>query len=88
MKTERDSEVQRHLTKTEAAILKYVGEHEGECFAKARIAEALGRNVRTIDNLVSGLRRDGLLVVEPCWAESGAQLANTYRLARATGGQG
>lgn len=73
----------RRLTKTEIAILAYVGEHEGEGCSKSAIAESLGRNVKTIDRLVSALRTDGLLVVEPRWAENGGQLANCYRLARA-----
>ena len=48
-----------------------------------QLAERLGRNVKTIDRLASALRADGLLVVEPRWAENGGQLANCYRLARA-----
>ena len=73
----------RRLTKTELAILAYVGEHEGQSVTKAQIAEALQRNVKTIDRLTSALRADGLLVVEPRWAKTGGQLANVYRLARA-----
>lgn len=74
----------RRLTKTEVAILTYVGAHEGEPCSKAKIAKSLGRNVKTINILISELRADGLLIVEPRWAESGGQLANAYRLARAT----
>ena len=48
-----------------------------------RHRRVLGRNVKTIDRLASALRADGLLVVEPRWAENGGQLANCYRLARA-----
>lgn len=82
-RAQADPGAPRRLTKTEVAILAYVGEHEGERCSKAQIAEALGRNVKTVDRLVSALRSDGLLVVEPRWAETGGQLANTYRLARA-----
>lgn len=71
----------RRLTKTEVAILAYVGQHEGEGRSKAQIAHALKRNQRTIDRLVASLRASGLLVVEHCWAEDGRQIANTYRLA-------
>ena len=73
----------RRLTKTEVAILAYVGAHEGQSVSKAQIAAALNRNVSTIDRLVTALRADGLLVVEHRWAETGGQLANAYRLARA-----
>ena len=72
----------RRLTKTEIAILGFVGQHEGEGCSKAQIASELGRNQKTIDRLVSALRADGLLVVETRWAESGGQLANSYRLVR------
>ena len=46
------------------------------------IAEALGRNQKTIDRLVANLRNQGLLVVEHVWADNGSRLANTYRLPR------
>ena len=82
-RAQTDPDAPRRLTKTEVAILAYVGEHEGELCSKAQIDEALGRNVKTVDRLVSALRSDGLLVVEPRWAETGGQLANAYRLGRA-----
>lgn len=56
--------------------------HEGKPCSKAMIAEALGRNQKTIDRLVANLRNQGLLVVEHAWADNGSQLANTYRLPR------
>ena len=70
----------RHLTKTESAILSYLEERGDEPCSKAQIAKALGRNVKTIDRLVSGMRVDGLLTVEHRWADNGGQLANVYRL--------
>lgn len=73
----------RRLTKTEIAILAYVGQHEGEGCSKAQIARELERNQKTIDRLVASLRASGLLVVEQRWSENGGQLANAYRLARA-----
>ncbi len=77
---ERGSGAPRRLTKTERAILAYVGERQGSPCSKAQIATALGRNQKTIDRLVSALRADGLLLVSPQWAENGGQLANCYRL--------
>ena len=70
------------LTPTERKILAFVIEHEGKPCSKAMIAEALGRNQKTIDRLITNLRNQGLLVVEHSWGENGGQLANTYRLAR------
>lgn len=72
----------RRLTPTERRIIEYVAEHEGQSCPKAQIATALGRNRKTVDRLVSRLRAEGLLVSEPAWSENGAQLANSYRLAR------
>lgn len=70
------------LTPTERRILAFVIEHEGKHCSKAMIAEALGRNKKTIDRLVANLKNEGLLVVEHTWSESGGQLANSYRLPR------
>lgn len=70
------------LTPTERAILAYVSEREGEPCTKAQIADALGRNRKTIDLLIARLRADGLIVSEPTWADNGGQLANVYRLGR------
>lgn len=72
----------KRLTPTERRIITYISEREGLPCSKAEIAEALGRNRKTIDRLVSHLRSEGLLVVEPVWGKDGAQLANVYRLAR------
>lgn len=70
------------LTPTERAILAYVSEREGVPCTKSQIAQALGRNRKTIDLLITHLRSEGLLVSEPTWAETGGQLANAYRLGR------
>ena len=72
----------RRLTPTERRIIAFVAAHEGQPCAKAQIAESLGRNVKTVDRLVSRLRSEGVLVCEYMWSDSGAQLANSYRLAR------
>lgn len=73
----------RRLTPTERHILRYIAEREGRRCSKAQIAEALGRNQKTIDRLVSHLRAEGLVEATPVWDERGAQLANAYRLVRA-----
>lgn len=82
-KTKKAPARTRRLTPTETAILAMVGQHEGEPCSKAEIARELGRNQKTIDRLIAGLSKDGLLVVEHAWGKNGAQLANTYRLPRA-----
>ena len=48
--------------------------------AKRDLANLTGRNIKTIDRCLAGLRRDGLVEVEMRFSESGAQLANWYRL--------
>ena len=77
----------RRLTPTERRIIAYVAANEGKPCSKAKIAENLGRNVKTVNRLVSRLRDEGILVCEYLWAENGAQLANSYRLAREPGHQ-
>lgn len=83
--TEKPQPSLRRLTPTERRIIAYVAAHEGQPCPKAQIADALGRNRKTVDRLVSRLRAEGLLVSEPAWGENGAQLANSYRLARLVG---
>lgn len=72
----------RRLTPTERRILAYLAEREGKPCTKAEIAEALGRNRKTISRLISQLRAEGLLVSQATWSEDGGQLANVYRLGR------
>ncbi|MBM6774487.1 MarR family transcriptional regulator [Olsenella profusa] len=72
----------KRLTPTERRILLYVAEREGKSCSKAEMAEALGRNRKTIDRLVAHLREEGLIVSKPVWDKNGAQLPNSYRLAR------
>lgn len=70
----------RRYTRTELQILRFVKRHDGMAYTKAEIAQALGRNEKTVDRLMSGLRSDGLIVSEPRFAQNGGQLANAYRL--------
>lgn len=69
-----------HLTPTERRILEFVAAHEGRPCSKAMIAQKLGSNQKTVDRLISHLRREGCLVVETTWNDAGGQGANTYRL--------
>ncbi len=64
------------------AIVVFLSEHEGEPLTKSAIAAAVGRSEKTVDRLISKLRVNGYVVSEERWAQSGAQLANTYRLDR------
>lgn len=68
------------LSPTEVQILGFIGWHEGYACSKAQIAAALGRNEKVVGRLLSRLRKNGLVTVEPVFAETGAQMANIYRL--------
>lgn len=70
------------LTPTEMQIVNFIQRHEGHPCSKAQIAAALGRNEKTVDRLLSHLRRNNLVVAETVHAENGAQLANLYRLTK------
>ncbi|OUO47324.1 hypothetical protein B5F79_05175 [Olsenella sp. An285] len=81
---QKTGEKPKRLTRTAIRILAYIGGHEGEACSKAQIARALGRNVKTVDRLISQMKEDGLIIVEPRWGKDGGQIANSYSLARAT----
>lgn len=81
-KPEASAAKPERLTPTERAILSLVAEREGKPCSKTQMAEKLGRNRKTIDRLVAHLREEGLIVSVPVWDKNGAQLANTYKLAR------
>ena len=73
------------LTTTEVQILSFIERNEGRACSKSQIAKAIGRNDRVVSRLISRLRQYGILETEPSYAENGAQLANVYRISRATG---
>ena len=66
------------LTPTEARIIEFIERHEGRPCSEAQMAAVLGRNEKTIDRLLSRMRREGIVVSTPVHAENGAQLANVY----------
>ena len=68
------------LTPTEARIIEFIENHEGKPCSKAQIAAVLGRNEKTIDRLLSRMRREGIVVSTPVHAENGAQLVNVYEV--------
>lgn len=73
-----------HLTKTQRELLRYIaGEtalHGGVCCTKRRLAELTGRNVKTIDRCIAGLRAAGVIEAEMRFGENGAQLPSRYRV--------
>lgn len=79
-RAKRETDGSVHLTPTESGILEFVAKHEGEPCSKATIAREPGSNRKTIDRLMSHLRKEGRLVAETTWDEAGGQGANTYRL--------
>lgn len=70
------------LTPTEMLIVSFLQRHEGYPCSKSQIAASVGRNEKTVDRLLSRLRRHGLVTSEAAYAESGAQLPNIYRLTK------
>lgn len=78
--SENGSAGELRLTPSARAILAYVADHEGEPVTKAAIASALGRSEKTVDRLMSKMREHNYLEVETRWSESGAQLANSYKV--------
>lgn len=76
------------LTPTEVRILTFVGRNEGRGCSKRQIAEAVGRNEKTVSRSIHRLREYRVLEVEPVYGEHGMQLANMYWLARRPESQG
>lgn len=68
------------LTPSAHAILAYLEEHEGEPVTKSVIAAEIGRCEKTIDRLMSKMRINGYIEAEEHWNDSGAQLANSYKV--------
>lgn len=52
-------------------------------FRKADLAKRLGCCDRSLDRALTRLRREGYVVSEPSYSESGAQLGNVYRATEA-----
>ncbi|MBM6676276.1 winged helix-turn-helix domain-containing protein [Olsenella uli] len=70
------------LTPSELQIIKFLERHEGHPCSKAQIAAAIGRNEKTVNRLLSRMRRDQLVISQAVHSENGAQLANVYRLTK------
>ncbi|WP_455139882.1 MarR family transcriptional regulator [Thermophilibacter sp.] len=70
------------LTPSELQIIRFIERHEGYPCSKAQIAAAIGRNEKTVDRLLSRMRRDGLVTSQAVHSDNGAQLANVYRLTK------
>lgn len=68
------------LTPTEMQILSFLRRHEGHPCSKAQIAAALGKNEKTVDRLLSRMRRNQIVDSQAVHAANGAQLANVYRV--------
>lgn len=72
------------FTKTQELLLREIAAETavsgGLSCTKRELAERLGRNVKTIDRLLSDLRRRGVVEVEARFDERGAQQASVYRV--------
>lgn len=71
---------ERRLTPTEKRILLLIERLDGNNCTKAEMAEILGRNEKTVDRLLSRLRREGIVESRPAFEGNGAQRANSYRV--------
>lgn len=73
-----------HLTPAEKGLLVWLDQNgsgpEGVSLTKQVLAENMGLNVKTVDHSVSRLRRRGMVEVVPCYAETGGQVSNVYRV--------
>lgn len=77
----------RDLTRMQLGILGFITSKqapggEGAFLTKKEIAEAVGCGVKTVERAIVCLRAKGLVEVVPRHDEAGAQLGNTYRIAR------
>ena len=70
------------LTPTELLIMQFIERHAARPVSKAQIAAALGRNEKTVDRLLSRMRKNGVVVSEPVFAANGAHRVRRGRVAR------
>ena len=68
------------LTPTERRLIRLLDSLEGRAMSKAGLAEELECSIKTVDRLISHLRREGMLEITPTFDARGAQLANAYKL--------
>lgn len=72
-----------HLTPSQRMLIAFFASHsvDGEPVAmtKREVATSLGRCEKTIDRIVSDLRRRDLLEAIPRHLENGGQVSNAYR---------
>lgn len=79
----------RHLTRCQRQILDYLAKLTGaddvaRC-TKRDISRATGCSEKTTDRALVYLRKEGLIETSACYAESGAQVGNAYRVVRRLG---
>lgn len=74
------------LSSAQKRILGYISAEttlsDGVRCSKKELAKQAGCSVQTVDRAIFRLRKLGLVEVEECHAESGAQTANLYRAKR------
>lgn len=72
----------REFTETQEHLIEYIAAKTAECggaqLTKRELAQIVGRNVRTVDRLMSDLRRRGIIEEEMRFNESGGQVASVY----------
>lgn len=75
--SDRLNSSQRHLI---AIIASHQVGDGFVAFSKRDLTELLGRSGKTVDSVVSNLRRRGLIEVMPRYAETGGQISSAYRV--------
>ena len=72
------------LNSSQRHLIAIIASHQvGEgfvAFSKRDLTELLGRSGKTVDSVVSNLRRRGLIEVMPRYAETGGQISSAYRV--------
>lgn len=71
-----------HLTPTELQLVRTLEEMGEASVSKLDLSIRLQCNKRVVGRLISNLRREGVIETEAQYNESGAQLANTYRISK------
>ena len=74
------------LSSAQKRILGYISAEttlsNGVSCSKKELAKQANCSIQTVDRAIARLRKLGLVEVEECHAESGAQTANLYRAKR------
>lgn len=73
-----------YLNSSQKRLIVLIASHQVAdgfvAFSKRDLTELLGRSGKTVDGVVSNLRRRGLIEAKPRYAETGGQISSAYRV--------